>query len=106
MNSITIVLLHNHYDQEHLEEVKKEMLKRGAPKIRAIWNEAQGVWMAVEGCHRLRAAKDLGLTPIIKDVTNNKYITIQVDEENKKVNVSEFAEELTDMCYKLTILDF
>jgi hypothetical protein len=57
-----IALLHKHYNGNHLEAVKTEMQNLGAPVIRAIWSETYGMWMAVEGCHRIRAAKDLGLT--------------------------------------------
>ena len=97
-----IALLHNHYSEEHLEEVKKEMIKRGAPVIRAIWSECYGMWMAVEGCHRIRAAKSLGITPIIKDITNQKTITL----DDGKYKVSVLAEELTDQVYKVEVISF
>ena len=63
-----IALVHNHYDKSHLEAVKKEMVKKGAPVIHAVWMECFGHWQALEGCHRLRAAKELGLTPEIEEV--------------------------------------
>lgn len=91
-----IALLHKHYNNDHLEEVKNEMQKRGAPVVRAIWSETYETWMAVEGCHRIRAAKDLGLTPIIKDISGNKTAIIQDDGENVKVKVADLAKRLND----------
>ncbi len=39
------------------------MTKRGAPRLRAILDETQGVIVALEGSHRIAAALDLGLVP-------------------------------------------
>lgn len=102
----TIALYHKHYNQKHLDEVKAEMLKLGTPEIRAIWSEVYGVWMAVEGCHRLRAAHELGLTPIIVDVTNDETVTIENDGEDVTVNVMDEAIDLTDNITKTQLLDF
>jgi hypothetical protein len=60
----TINLLHHHFDTGHLEEVKAEMVALGSPTIRAI--EVAGDIYAVEGCHRLRAAQDLGIPVTLK----------------------------------------
>ena len=57
-----IYLVHDHYDKNHLEEVKTEMLKLGAPTIRVI-DMGEGLFAAIEGCHRLRAAAALGIIP-------------------------------------------
>lgn len=57
-----VVLLHNHYDKKHLVEVMAEMEKLGVPTIRGFWN-FNGDFQAIEGCHRLRAAAALGITP-------------------------------------------
>lgn len=102
----TIALYHKQYDPKHLEEVKSEMLKLGAPEIRAIWSEVYGVWMAVEGCHRLRAAHELGLTPVIINVTSEETITIQNDEQDVTVNTLDETIELTDNITKTQLLDF
>jgi len=91
-----ISLLHNHYSPEHLEEVKAEMIKRGAPRIRAIWSEINGEWMAVEGCHRIRAAHALGLTPIIVDITNQQRVRVQDDGESVRKSVKKLTEKLSD----------
>lgn len=101
-----IALLHKHYNEAHLETVKGEMMKLGAPKIRAIWSEAYAMWMAVEGCHRLRAAEALGISPIIINVSDKKTLTIQVDGENVKVKVADLTEELTDGLWRAATITF
>lgn len=63
-----IVLMHNHYDAERLACVTEQMRTMGAPTIKAVWLECYGVWAALEGCHRIRAAKELSLTPRIKEI--------------------------------------
>ncbi len=63
-----IVLLHRHFDSDHLEAVKTQMREMGPPAIRAIWVEVYGVWFAVEGCHRLRACVELGFEPTIEEI--------------------------------------
>lgn len=101
-----IALFHNHYDEAHLEAVKAEMVKRGAPKIRAIWSETYGMWMAVEGCHRLRAAQALGIRPIIIDISNQKTLTVQLDGENVKVKRAAFEEEFLENVWQSEIVSF
>jgi hypothetical protein len=59
---------HAHHDPAHLTHVIGEMRRRGAPQIRAFHDRAVNVWHAREGTHRLRAAKALGLTPILVSV--------------------------------------
>lgn len=85
----SIVLYHNHFSPEHLEDVKQIMVKRGAPTIRCFYDEANGIWFAVEGCHRLRAAHDLGLTPIIKDISDQQTLRYQQDGDNIRVRLSD-----------------
>lgn len=65
---MTIILLHKHYDDAHLSEVSKKMLELGAPVIRGIHDRTTGSFLALEGCHRIRAAKALGITPELVDV--------------------------------------
>jgi hypothetical protein len=101
-----INLLHKHYSEEHLQKVVAEMKKQGAPKIRAIWSETYGEWMAVEGCHRLRAAAQLGLTPTVVDISNNKFATIQSDGESVKVKVSKLTEELESDLWRSEVIEF
>lgn len=63
-----VTLLHDHFNAAHLAEVVEEMRSLGAPIIKAIWDEGNGCWIALEGCHRLRAAAELGLMPEIDAV--------------------------------------
>ena len=104
---LSIVLYHNHYNEEHLEEVKKIMQKRGTPTIRCFWDECNGIWFAVEGCHRLRAAKELGLIPVIKDISEQKTLTYQCNGEVITERLTEkWFETWYDEKYSNIILDF
>lgn len=60
--------LHAYYSPAHLEHVIAEMRQRGAPVLRAHYDREAGIWHAREGTHRLRAAKALGLTPVLVPV--------------------------------------
>lgn len=60
-----VILAHTHYNDEHLARVVEEMRTLGSPKIRAVWQECWGAWVALEGCHRLRACEVLGIVPEI-----------------------------------------
>jgi len=48
---------------EHVEDVKVEMLRRGPPTIRVV--DCGDCYMAIEGCHRLIAAAELGIVPVL-----------------------------------------
>ena len=63
-----IALVHDHFDEAHLAEVIEEMKTLGTPVIKAVWMECFNHWAALEGCHRIRAAKEMGLTPEIEEV--------------------------------------
>lgn len=62
---VIVTPLHHYFRPAHLEHVVGEMLRRGAPVLRAYFDEGTGIWFAREGTHRLRAAKRLGLAPIL-----------------------------------------
>lgn len=74
----TLVLVHEHFDAAHLAAVKAEMLTRGAPTLRAI--RALDTCYLLEGCHRARAAAELGLTVEIDWVEYPEDDTISVGE--------------------------
>ena len=57
---MSVVLLHAHFDQEHLVAVTDEMRRLGPPTLRAI-EAGDNCAYLLEGCHRARAAKALGL---------------------------------------------
>jgi len=92
---MTIALIHKHYTEEHLEEVIEQMETLGAPTIKAIWSDLYGMWLAVEGCHRIRAAVELGEEVEIEDISSKKSINIEEDGKLVTRKVSELLEELT-----------
>jgi len=69
------VAIINQPDAEHLEEVKAEMQILGAPVIRAIRDDGQGIILALEGSHRLAAAQMLGLRPVLQLVADDALLT-------------------------------
>jgi len=101
-----IVLLHKHFSEKHLIAVKNEMQLLGPPIIQAIWSECYGMWIATEGCHRIRAAHQLGLIPKIEDVTESERVIIQIDGIDEEVDTLELLEELQDTAYQSEIVDF
>ncbi len=101
-----ISLYHTHYSEQHLADVTEQMRTLGAPQIRAIWSEVYGIWMAVEGCHRLRAAVALGLTPEIIDISSDETTTVQDDGDDVEVSVADLAAELTDAAPRAHIIRF
>lgn len=60
--------LHGYFRPEHLLYVIDEMRRLGPPVLRACWDAEAGLWHAREGTHRLRAAKALGLAPVLVSV--------------------------------------
>lgn len=56
----TIYLIHG-TDPDHLEDVKAEMRRLGAPTIRVV--DCGDHYFAIEGAHRLVAAAELGIVP-------------------------------------------
>ncbi len=99
-----IALVHKHYSEEHLQEVMAEMETLGAPVIRAIWSDCHALWLAVEGCHRIRAAKVLGLEVVIDDVSDCETILIEEDGCQVERSVAELLEELQDSAPKTEIV--
>lgn len=91
-----IVLIHNHYDEKHLKEVTAEMKNLGAPTIRAYGLGFDGLYQAIEGCHRLRACEQSGVTPnveIIPDYTKICDISdIDLDDFDENSEVSEIGD--------------
>lgn len=63
---IIVTPLHHYYRPAHLDHVIGEMRRLGPPRIRAFFDGE--AWYAREGTHRLRAAKALGVTPILVPV--------------------------------------
>jgi hypothetical protein len=99
-----IILAHNHYDRDHLAAVAEEMKTLGAPVIKAVWLEAYGAWMALEGCHRIRAAHDAALAPEIDEVEYDADLNPQdlgLDYEDPTT-----IEQMCDTAHRREILEF
>lgn len=58
----TVYAIHG-TDPEKLARVVDEMKKLGAPTIRVV--DCGDYYMALEGSHRLAAAAELGITPVL-----------------------------------------
>ena len=99
-----IALVHSHYNSEKLERVKEEMKVLGAPKIHAVWMECYGHWAALEGSHRIRAAKELGLTPEIIEVdySDEMASTILGYDGDEDYPISEIC----DSSHESVIIEF
>jgi hypothetical protein len=94
-----VALMHKHYDEEKLKRVIEEMKVLGAPKIKAVWMEVYGCWAALEGCHRLRAAKVLGFTPEIEEIDYDEDVTLEsigCDCPDESVTVAYIADGAFD----------
>jgi hypothetical protein len=99
-----IALIHDHFDVEHLAEVIEKMKTLGAPKIHAVWMECYNHYAALEGCHRIRAAKVLGLVPEIIEVdySDEMASTILGYDGDEDYPISEICDD----SYKSTIVEF
>lgn len=76
-----IALLHKHYDSSKLAAVTAQMQSMGAPTIKAVYMPNWDMWVALEGCHRLRAAHAIGFTPEIQEVEYSDDFTSMDDGE-------------------------
>lgn len=99
-----IALVHDHYSEEHLAEVIEQMKALGAPKIHAVWMPCYDHYAALEGCHRIRAAKVLGLVPEIIEVdySDEMASTILGYDGDEDYPISEICDD----SYKSTIVEF
>ena len=84
----------NPIDKDHLAEVSKEMDEMGTPVIKAVYDPVYENYIALEGSHRINAAKNKGIKPIIdeldyEDVYNGKYTLEELDEDLLENNYGE-----------------
>jgi hypothetical protein len=102
-----IALAHDHYSEEHLQEVIEEMKILGPPVIRAVWQECWDMYVALEGCHRLRAAKALGLIHIIDEIDYDDVCDLDLRDPELGLDfdndgtVGQFIDEAS---YRATII--
>jgi hypothetical protein len=63
---------HPAYNEQKLESIKAEMRKVGPPTIRVV--RYSGYYMAIEGCHRLTAAAELGFIPVLVVLAETDFV--------------------------------
>lgn len=92
---IRISLLHDHFDQDHLEKVIEEMKILGAPTVKVLDTGAGNIIQALECSHRLRAAEILGKTPILEYVSPDNTIgTLGLDQDGVLISS---GTDITDL---------
>lgn len=104
-----IALLHDHYDDAHLDAVKSEMLKMGAPVIKAVWMDCYDCYAALEGCHRIRAAKSLGIVPVIDAIDYDDVCDVEAVNGNLGLDLDNPGTtygEILDNSHRQTIITF
>jgi ParB-like chromosome segregation protein Spo0J len=74
MDPVSLRIPHPAYDEEKLESVKTKMRKVGPPIIRVV--SYPDYYMAIEGCHRLTAAAELGFAPVLVVLATNDPVQV------------------------------
>jgi hypothetical protein len=87
-----IQIFHNHYEEEKLNKVIEEMKLLGAPEIKAVYDDLNGIYLAAEGCHRIRAAKELNLIPEIVEISIEEALEINIKESGDERSLEMFEE--------------
>ena len=101
----TIALI-NKTNADYLANVKAEMLTLGTPVINVVFDDAQGIYVALEGSHRLTAAKELNLVPVL-NVVEVEDTDIYVEDLGLGITDCEYTvQDLLDMAYRATLVDF
>lgn len=95
-----VILAHNHFDADHLEAVKADMAVMGTPTIRVI--DGGDHYIAIEGCHRLRAAEATDTAVCLEVLDEDETIdldTLDIDTygefDEQVIPVTEFIEWFT-----------
>lgn len=101
-----IALAHKQYDKDHLAEIKDEMLVKGAPVIRAVWMECYDCYVALEGCHRIRAAKELDLIPVIDELNYDDIKELPMNSDGFDFDNDSTFESFLDDAHRRTIIQF
>ena len=89
------IILINQTDSEHLNDVKVEMKKMGAPSIKAVWMECWNSWVALEGSHRIVAAVEMGIDVTIEAVEYSSALVADVTGD-EDIDPWMTIEELVD----------
>lgn len=87
------ILTPNPVDKKHLVKIKEQMKEMGPPVIRMV--DRDKYLVAIEGSHRLHAARDMKVPVIVKFVNPDSF-TIQHDFKDipKKVRIGELAQNV------------
>lgn len=99
---MTIIVPHK-VDQAHLIKVVDDMRQLGAPTIRAIWLDYADSWVALEGTHRLNAAKKIGITPTIQEVSYDDVCDMDITDKSLGLDIDmpgTTIEQYCDMCVR------
>jgi len=97
---ISALYLIHAVDPAKLAAIKAEMLTLGAPTIRVV--DCGDHYMALEGCHRLAAAAELGIAPVLDvldqdDMIDADSLDIDAFQAGKTYTAGEVAGELHGM---------
>jgi hypothetical protein len=88
----TLYLVHPIWD-EKVEDVKAKMRILGAPTVRVV--DLGDCYMAIEGCHRLMAAAELGIAPVLIVLTEHDLIEVDtIDTDYFKPGEIKTAGEI------------
>ena len=94
---MTIYTMHN-TDAGNLVDVVRKMETRGAPTIKAVFDGE--AYYALEGSHRIAAAKILGLIPIIAKMEPEELVYNEdVDAEGLEPDTYCTAQDIFDGTY-------
>lgn len=92
MTITTLYLVHPAEDRK-VEEVKAEMRELGPPAICVV--DCGDYYMAIEGCHRLMAAAELGIAPVLKVFAHDDPIQVDIlDTDYFKPGETKAAGEI------------
>ena len=58
---------------DHYAKVRAYMDEHGAPIIR-VCDDGNGTYYAVEGCHRIAVAHELGIMPIFEEISADMLV--------------------------------
>lgn len=97
---ISALYLIHAVDPSKLASVKAEMLTLGAPVVRVV--DCGDHYMALEGCHRLTAAAELGIAPVLTVLGQDDMVkadSLQIDQiaAGETYTAGEIAGELHDV---------
>ena len=96
----TIYMMHK-YDDSHLMRVIEEMEQMGAPEIRIV--DCGDHWFALEGVHRIEAAKRLGIEPVWIEIQQDDLVPSNtLDWDDLQKNHDYKGSELVEFAFSPT----